>query len=738
MRNVRTPDHLIGLAEAWQRANLLPEEFGPAGVDVHGMHNRPLDYYLRRIRRLGLRGDRVLDAGSGTGTWSFALSAFFAEVIGLDCDQGRTRAAGWLAKEFRAGNTHFARGDVRNIGLAGHSFDAVFSYGVPISYLPLREVLAEFFRVLKPGGVLYVCLNGVGWSVYLRDVRGATSPKDAASGRDGIYNTLCQQNLTPLREFLVRLSAGGAGETQHLLDVELGPGFGQRLERLVASRIHIASRVGAIRNRVKRYLGLAQRQDARGEPYVRKWDKVCNLLGVSQELLETMHSIRKECGEPYVSVLARDLEGLVLGRQQDFSHNNAGRGYAPKEVAKLSEEVGFVGFQWAQEGRIIGAPGADGLAPIHEGMFAGHHKVWEFMVFKPQTGLGVALTPEWFARRADFMRQEPLYAPDHHPLVTNVNQDSLSSLRVAEASRIAKAAGGVDFLRSLARRIATTQATQEEQATALTQFVQRALRHHPVVQPLWDNGTAGLDPVTLLFLHIGRCGAAASLLAAMLNEVGIEAQVWQVQDHMLTTASVDGREVVLEADYFKGGLMLRDDAGRLLSKQELLMRPQIADHLPSAVAWEVAAARRHRDLWGREVKGYLEDQAFIRIYSSYFTDPPTGEYLPTIPEIQASRSGDRLDVDWVEATNVNGEPITYDVWIGTASRGWSYERAQFDAAAYHCMAGGDTQIQRTAECLAIATLKNSALVYVTVRPVLLNRPDVFCWPSEEVRVPEGV
>ncbi len=735
MHNVRTPDHLIGLAEAWQRADLLPEEFGPAVDYARRMHNRPLDYYLRRIRKLGLRGDRVLDAGSGTGTWSFALSAFFAEVISLDFDQGRTRAAGWLSKEFDVGNTHFARGDIRNIGLGGKTFDAVFCYGVLISHLPLRDVFAEFYRVLKPGGVLYVCLNGIGWSFYLRDERGATNPRDAAIGLDGIYNTLCQQNLAPVRQFLVGLSNENLTQVFGRAGSELKPPFGHRLERWVESRVGMAGHLRSLSRRAAAWAGLAEFRDVFRESYIRAWDQACTTLGGASSLLVTMHAIRQECGEPYVRLLARDVRGMALGRQADFSHTNAGRGYSMDEVARIVEEVGLVGFQWAHEGKIVGSPRAHDVEPIQPGMFNGHCRVWELIAFKPETGLGTALAPDWFIQRANSIQQEPLYAPDHSPFVTNVDKDSFSSLRVAEASRIAKAAGGDDFLRSLARRIVPTRASQEEQATALTQFVQRALRHHPVVQPFRDNGSAVLDPATLLFLHVGRCGAAASLLAAMLNEVGIEAQVWQVLDHLLTTASVDGREVVLEADYFKGGLMLRDDAGKLLSKQELLMRPQIADHLPSAVAWEVAAARRHRDLWGREVRGYLVDQAFIRIYSSHFTDPPTREYLPTIPVIQASRSGDRLDVEWAEVTNVNGEPITYDVWIGTASRGWSYERAQSDAAAYFCIAGGDTQIQRTAECLAIATLKDSASVYVTVRPILLNRPDVFCWPSEEVRVP---
>ena len=44
-------------------------------------------------------------------------------------------------------------------------FDAIFSYSV-LYWTDYQKTINEFFRILKPSGVLYLVTNGIGWYLY--------------------------------------------------------------------------------------------------------------------------------------------------------------------------------------------------------------------------------------------------------------------------------------------------------------------------------------------------------------------------------------------------------------------------------------------------------------------------------------------------------------------------------------------------------------------------------------------
>lgn len=100
-------------------------------------------------------GERILDIAAGTGTSSAALADSGATVVAADfspgmIEVGRVRQAG-LA------NLQFVQADAMRLPFDDAEFDAVtIAFGLRNVSQPKRA-LAEFFRVLKPGGRLVIC-----------------------------------------------------------------------------------------------------------------------------------------------------------------------------------------------------------------------------------------------------------------------------------------------------------------------------------------------------------------------------------------------------------------------------------------------------------------------------------------------------------------------------------------------------------------------------------------------------
>lgn len=111
--------------------------------------------YAAAVADLGLRpGDRVLDAGCGTGR---ALPPLRAAVGASGVVLGADLTAAMLEAAVRAGrdrNARLLRADVAALPLRSGSLDAVFAAGL-IAHLPHPEQnLRELVRVVRPGGML--------------------------------------------------------------------------------------------------------------------------------------------------------------------------------------------------------------------------------------------------------------------------------------------------------------------------------------------------------------------------------------------------------------------------------------------------------------------------------------------------------------------------------------------------------------------------------------------------------
>lgn len=317
------------LAREW---GSLPFPDTPAKAYAQGMHKRPLDYYVRRLAKLELGGGSALDAGCGTGAWSFALRERFDTVIGVDRNEPRIDLARWIA-ERHGTDVRFDVGDVTRLELPESALDAVVCYGVVISYLSPSVVLAELRRVLRPGGLLYLCINGLGWSMYLRDERGRLDERTAELGRSGIYHTLSSR-LDRVRTTL--------------LD-----------EEVRASLWPITS-------------------NRKGPELVGAVDAWLSVERGLSGLAPTCRLIGEECGSAYQVQFENDVASLISGEVDRFSHDRAGCGYDAHEIEALAAQAGFDGFRWAEEGRLLGSPTNEvAVDPIFGGWFNGYQRVWE-------------------------------------------------------------------------------------------------------------------------------------------------------------------------------------------------------------------------------------------------------------------------------------------------------------------------------------------------------------------------
>lgn len=123
--------------------------------------------YESAIRRIGFRDlGIVLDAGCGYGQWSFALAESNAQVFSIDASLERINFISKVLSRSSVESIVAFHGDLGKGVIDSETVNAVFSYGV-VFCTPWRETLAEFYRVLRPGGNLYFNATSIDWFAYL-------------------------------------------------------------------------------------------------------------------------------------------------------------------------------------------------------------------------------------------------------------------------------------------------------------------------------------------------------------------------------------------------------------------------------------------------------------------------------------------------------------------------------------------------------------------------------------------
>lgn len=109
--------------------------------------------------------DRILDAGCGFGQWSIAMSQKNRQVYSIENDQIRVDAFKKIIEGLCIKNIKVKTSSVEKMDYDNNFFDSIFCYSV-LYYTDYKLSLKEFYRVLKPGGKLYFCTNGLGWYIH--------------------------------------------------------------------------------------------------------------------------------------------------------------------------------------------------------------------------------------------------------------------------------------------------------------------------------------------------------------------------------------------------------------------------------------------------------------------------------------------------------------------------------------------------------------------------------------------
>jgi 2-polyprenyl-3-methyl-5-hydroxy-6-metoxy-1,4-benzoquinol methylase len=116
---------------------------------------RLVDQFLGEIGlpREFFPGKRALDAGCGSGRWTYALAELGAAVVGCDLTAGGLEAAqANLSQE----NVRLYQADLFRLPFAPESFDFVMSWGVLHHTPDTRAAFRELVPLVRPGGTMFV------------------------------------------------------------------------------------------------------------------------------------------------------------------------------------------------------------------------------------------------------------------------------------------------------------------------------------------------------------------------------------------------------------------------------------------------------------------------------------------------------------------------------------------------------------------------------------------------------
>ena len=162
------------------------------GYDMRAMRflvRRTLDSHGAFILPFLVPGLEVLDAGCGPGVMTRELARRLGtgSVVGLDMSAAQVRLAADAATSEGLSNVRFETGSAYQLPFPDASFDLVFSHALLEHLRAPQRAMAEFLRVLRPGGIVGVATPDWGGFLF-----GPPSPALTAAVQ--AYMALQQRN----------------------------------------------------------------------------------------------------------------------------------------------------------------------------------------------------------------------------------------------------------------------------------------------------------------------------------------------------------------------------------------------------------------------------------------------------------------------------------------------------------------------------------------------------------------
>ena len=101
---------------------------------------------------------KILDLGCGSGIVSSELAKIThpGEVIGIDFSESMLKQACWLKDSQSITNLNFQLGNAYQLNFPDNYFDFVYSRLLFQHLVEPAKVLSNIYRILKPGGILYI------------------------------------------------------------------------------------------------------------------------------------------------------------------------------------------------------------------------------------------------------------------------------------------------------------------------------------------------------------------------------------------------------------------------------------------------------------------------------------------------------------------------------------------------------------------------------------------------------
>ena len=172
-------------------SKILNLVFKPAGVMMESRLRKWLMNPVKTLQGAGIQpGQTVLEVGCGTGFFTIPAAEMIGEqgcLVAMDPLLDYTTRVSKKVQSAGFKNVRVVKRDALSTGLDAASIDMVLLFGVlPFPALPLKRLLPEMHRVLKPEGNLAVWMFPVsGWVPRSISKSGLFIYVDK---RNGVYN----------------------------------------------------------------------------------------------------------------------------------------------------------------------------------------------------------------------------------------------------------------------------------------------------------------------------------------------------------------------------------------------------------------------------------------------------------------------------------------------------------------------------------------------------------------------